>query len=302
MATLKIKQISGSTETRELSRSHPLTIGRQDFNDICIPEEGVARMHCRISWNKTGFEVTAATADGIEVNSTTVAHLLLSSGDTIRVGSCDLIFDDESNEPQVLAIEEARSLRKSSGKNEPPKKAIDDLSLYEGELDSDWQEELVPFSDNKDEEFRHPKRNSKTKSKPVAGPLAIKPVRPGEQEILKSPLVLSLTGGGLTLLLITGIFWFLTSRELSNRMYDRALAEMNDGQYTQAIASFERFIQQYPNHTLRRPAERGLAKGFVQKEISGATPGWKRGLERLNELIKTHRNEADFTSLHSSLI
>ena len=306
MATLKIKQISGSTETRELSRSHPLTIGRQDFNDICIPEEGVARMHCRISWNKTGFEVTAATADGIEVNSTTVAHLILSSGDTIRVGSCDLIFDDESNvpqvpAPQVPAVDEAPLPRKPRGKSEPPQKVIDDLSLYEGEIDSDWQQELIPFSDEDDEEIRYPQRNSKTKSKPLAGPLAIKPVRPGEQEILKSPLVLGLTGGGLTLLLITGIFWFLTSRELSNRMYDRAVAEMNDGQYTQAIASFERFIQQYPNHTLRRQAERGLAKGFVQKEISGATPGWKRGLERLNELIKTHRNEADFSSLHSSL-
>lgn len=221
MATLKIKQISGSTETRELSRSHPLTIGRQDFNDICIPEEGVARMHCRISWNKTGFEVTAATADGIEVNSTTVAHLILSSGDTIRVGSCDLIFYDESNGAQVPAVDEAHLPRKPKGKNEPPKKLIDDLSLYEGEIDSDWQKELVPFSDEDDEQIRRSKRNSKTKSKPMAGPLAIKPVRPGEQEILKSPLVLGLTGGGLTLLLITGIFWLLTSRELSNRMYDR---------------------------------------------------------------------------------
>jgi hypothetical protein len=76
---------------------------------------------------------------------------------------------------------------------------------------------------------------------------------------------------------------------------------MNGGQYSQSIATFEKFLREYPNHGLHRQALRGLAKAQVHKEISGATPSWKRGLERLNELIKSHRNESDFSDMHSSV-
>ena len=301
-AFLILRRLDGSTEQRELSRSQPLTIGRQSFNDICISEPDVAPMHCRVSWNKTGFEVTAATPAGVEVNSGSVAHMMLNSGDTIRVGSVDLIFEEEQHSGRD-APHEPQSSRKSGGKAESVEKSIKDLPLYEGKVLTESQAELEALQ-AADEDFfadAAPLPGKAPKQKPADGGIIGRPVRPGEQEILKSPLVLGLTGGGLVLLLVTGIFWFLISRETSNRLYDRAVAEMNDGQFTQSITTFERFIAQYPNHGLRRQADRGLAKAHVQKEISGASPTWKRGLERLNELIKAHRNESDFSALHSTL-
>ena len=301
-AFLILRRLDGSTEQRELSRSQPLTIGRQSFNDICISEPDVAPMHCRVSWNKTGFEVTAATPAGVEVNSGSVAQMMLNSGDTIRVGSVDLIFEEEQHSGRD-APHEPQSSRKSGGKAESVEKSIKDLPLYEGKVLTESQAELEALQ-AADEDFfadAAPLPGKAPKQKPADGGIIGRPVRPGEQEILKSPLVLGLTGGGLVLLLVTGIFWFLISRETSNRLYDRAVAEMNDGQFTQSITTFERFIAQYPNHGLRRQADRGLAKAHVQKEISGASPTWKRGLERLNELIKAHRNESDFSSLHPTL-
>ena len=305
-ASLILRRLDGSTELRELSRSQPLTIGRQSFNDICISEPDVAPMHCRVSWNKTGFEVTAATSAGVDVNSGSVAHMMLNSGDTIRVGSVDLIFEEEQPSGRD-ATHEAQSSRKSGGHTEPAEKLIDksakDLPLYEGKVLTESQAELEALQAADEDFFADPAPlpGKTPKQKPVDTGLIGRPVRPGEQEILKSPLVLGLAGGGLVLLLVTGIFWFLISRETSNRLYDRAVAEMNDGQFTQSITTFERFIAQYPNHGLRRQADRGLAKAHIQKEISGASPTWKRGLEKLNELIKAHRNESDFSDLHSSL-
>lgn len=122
--------------------------------------------------------------------------------------------------------------------------------------------------------------------------------RPGEQDILRSPLVLSLTLGGLVLVLISGIFWLLIGREQATRLYDRAVAELNDGQYAQSIASFEQFLQQYPGHSLGKQAGRGLDRARIQKEISGAVPAWKQGLDQLHAMIAHHRNEADFGDLH----
>jgi TolA-binding protein len=316
MASLRLRRMDGSTESVELSRSQPVTIGRQSFNDICVEEHDVAPMLCRVSWNKTGFEVTAATASGVEVNSNTVVHMLLQPGDTIHVGSCDLVFVDESgtgSEPDSHRSRKPGSKREPAPKPESAKqghtrraheeareeKPADDLSLFMGTVLTESQAEMPP--QGADDDLFETKPRSHPKSKIGGAGLGLRPVRPGEQEILKSPLVLTLAGGGLALLLITGIFWFLLSREQSNRLYDRAVAEMNAGQYSQSIATFEKFLQEYPTHGLRRQADRGLGKALIQKEISGAIPAWKRGLERLNELIKAHRNESDFSDLHLSL-
>lgn len=307
MAGLKLQHIDGSSEMRELSRSQPLSIGRQPFNDICIPESDVGPLHCRVSWNKSRFEVTAATPNGVEVNSTTVTQKDLKPGDVIRVGSLDLIFQDEAAIVKSVTsapspVSEPRHARKAHSKVEPAMKPVEELSLFDGEVQTESQALMDALHNNEElEEDWTLKDFKKSKAAPAPALSLNRPVRPGEQEVLKSPLVLGLSGGGLALLLITGIFWLFISREQSNRMYDRAVKEMTDGQYSQAITTFEKFIAENPKHGLRRQADRGLAKTHILKEISGGTPAWKRGLERLNELIKTHRSDSDFSDLHSSI-
>ncbi len=70
MASLEISFLSGKTQTIELSKQQPLSIGSHASNDLQIEDEGVATMQCRISWNKKGYEVVAATSDGVEINGT----------------------------------------------------------------------------------------------------------------------------------------------------------------------------------------------------------------------------------------
>lgn len=356
MPRLEICHVDGTVDRRELSPAQSLTIGKQQFNDVCVPEDGVAPIHCRVLWNKRAFEVTAATSMGVEVNGTPVTQARLRAGDTIRIGSLDLIYRDELApdhpedgtqgyqlrkdlerealrghprnpvgpavaQPQESADESKPAPRseRSKHRDEPTQKPADDLSLFEGkvytesqaikaydagELESPAEEYTAPIKLNplgnsysslaeREESLPEPYRPAALPSGPR--------VRPGEQDIFRSPLVVGLSLGGLVLMLVTGIFWFLIGREQATRLFDRAVAELNDGQYAQSIASFEQFLQQYSGHSLHKQAERGLGRALVQKEITGATPAWKRGLEQLHTLIANHRNEADFSEMQPVL-
>lgn len=336
MPILELHHANGIVEQRVLSRTQPLTIGRQPFNDICVSEDDVGAMHCRVLWNKVTFEVTAATGAGVEVNGTSVAHARLQPGDTVRVGSLDLYYlddaaaDDESaglkpRDPEVETLSRrpahARpdstrsSKREERPAPEPAPKPVEEMSLFGGPVYSESQAlqayEAGELSDDKSNATLKPpaashsassRRSDKMQPAERAAPALMSSLitraRPGEQEVLRSPLVLGLSLGGLVLALVAGIFWFLIGREQATRLYDRAVAELNDGQYAQSIASFEQFEQQYGGHSLQKQARRGLGRALVQKEISGATPAWKAGLEQLQALISHHRNESDFADLH----
>ncbi len=334
MPSLELQYADGRVTTCELSRTQPLTIGKQSFNDICVAGNDVGAMHCRVLWNKSAFEVTAATSDGVEVNGTTVAHARLSPGDVIRVGSLDLVYLDPTvaePEPDLQLREipeappplpkhrespkpthDAAPVKVRSDKREPVAPPQKETSLFEGpvytesqvmaayevvasvEEDSLSPTKLKPLPSSRSADSTHPQKSARYAG---MGMSLGSQVRPGQQDALRSPLVLGLSLGGLVLVLITGIFWFLISREQSTRLYDRAVAELNDGQYAQSITSFEQFLQQYSGHALHRQAERGLGKALVQKEIAGGTPAWKTGLEQVHGLISKHRNESDFADL-----
>eukprot|EP00456_Euglypha_rotunda_P056119 TRINITY_DN45_c0_g1_i1.p1 TRINITY_DN45_c0_g1~~TRINITY_DN45_c0_g1_i1.p1 ORF type:complete len:1196 (+),score=243.46 TRINITY_DN45_c0_g1_i1:7991-11578(+) len=332
MPALELHHVDGTIETRELSRTQPLTIGKQSFNDICISDEDVAAMHCRVLWNKSSFEVTAATPNGVDVNGTSVSQIRLRPGDIIRVGSLDLVYVDTTANPNVedsslvfQAIEPVvtskspgkprapvHTDRTAKGKEHTAQRPVEDMSLFDGPVLTDSQ--VIAASDANELNKHVPVAPGPTKvdSPSARGRPADRPVeatgrglqtraRPGEQDILRSPLVLGMSVAGIVLVLVTGVFWFLIGREQASRLYDRAVAELNEGQYAQSIASFEQFLQQYSGHSLHRQAERGLDRALVQREISGATPAWKRGLEQLQALISHHRNQPDFSELHPQI-
>lgn len=347
MPFLKLQYTDGSEEERELSRSQPLSVGRQSFNDICVPEDGVGAMHCRVSWNKTAFEVTAATATGVDVNGTSVARATLQSGDVVRVGSLDLVYLDPAavevadagfklveeadrgkgfaavKPPPPIpaaksAVSEVKSSRteKSKRSSEPPAKPVEDMSLFMGPVYTQSQELPVATFDDEDDEVEADAGQSRlgrlSSSQPMRSVAPSKPDRavlsvptgrrrPGEQDIFTSPLVMGLSVGGVILLLVTGIFWFLMAREQASRLFAQAQSELSNGQAAQAVISFETFVKTYPRHALRRQVDRGLDQSLVQKETTGAAPAWKRGLEQLQKLISNHRAESDFADMHSTL-
>ena len=348
MPFLKLQYADGSEQERELSRSQPLAIGRQSFNDICVPEDGVGAMHCRVGWNKTAFEVTAATAGGIDVNGTSVARATLQPGDVIRVGSLDLVYldpaavavadtsfklVDEADRGKGVtaekplpplpstksAVSEVKSPRSEKSQRPPVPPVVrpaEDMSLFKGAVYTQSQElPVAAFDDGDDDdetESGQPRLERLSSSQPMRSVAPLKPDRsvlsvptgrrrPGEQDIFTSPLVMGLSIGGVVLLLVTGIFWFLMAREQASRLFTQAQSELSNGQAAQAVISFETFVKTYPRHALRRQVDRGLDQALVQKETTGTSPAWKRGLEQLQKLISNHRAESDFAEMHPTL-
>src|ERR1700685_785276 len=92
MLDLEIRYGSGRPQLQSISKFQPISIGSHGSNDICINEPDVAPIHCRVSWNKTGYEVAAANADGVDLNGTLVRHSGLKGGDVLRIGSADVIL------------------------------------------------------------------------------------------------------------------------------------------------------------------------------------------------------------------
>lgn len=92
MSKLEIRYFTGDVEERELSKSQPVSIGRHSSNDVCIDEEDVGVMHCRIAWNKDAYELVAAGPEGVELNGSAVKNTPLETGDILRVGTVDIEF------------------------------------------------------------------------------------------------------------------------------------------------------------------------------------------------------------------
>ncbi|QDV51326.1 outer membrane protein assembly factor BamB family protein [Gimesia fumaroli] len=127
-------------------------------------------------------------------------------------------------------------------------------------------------------------------------------VRPGERQIVRSPLVLSLTGGAVLLTLTALTFWFIIGRDTAKRHYDAAVQEMEAGKYAQAIQLFEYFLENYNKSDYSDEARILLSKSLVEKEISGSTPAWNAGLDATNKFIKKHRDDANFKELYPTLV
>lgn len=92
MSSIEILQPDGETDAIALSKTQTVSIGRHVTCDVRIDEEDVAVLHCRIAWSGSGYEVTAANPNGVDLNGSLVRHQLLRDGDVLRIGSVDLVM------------------------------------------------------------------------------------------------------------------------------------------------------------------------------------------------------------------
>lgn len=304
MPQIEVHFTDGRKKEFPLSRKAPLTIGAQAFNDISIADAGLSPLHCRIGWNKSGYEVTAATPKGVDLNGTIVEHAFLKPGDVLRVGSCDLYYrgDGETSSKKGEAAKPAESAPKPAPEKEPPPPPPES-SIFEGQVLVD--DEAIESAEESIDELPVLKRAEKEKPAPLATGLAGQVgrelqggrKRPGEQEIFKSPLVLGLGGGSVVLLLIAGTIWFLMGRETSAQLFAQAEQELSEAKYSQAIEHFELYVTRYPASGRTKSAKLQAAKARVQKELAGATPAWSLAWERLQGLVREYRNSPDYNDL-----
>lgn len=128
-----------------------------------------------------------------------------------------------------------------------------------------------------------------------------KAVRPGEQEITKSPLVLGLGIVALVLALLSLTYWFMIGRSTLERELAAIDEQVTAGQYAGAIQSLEGFIRNHPSGKTTNEAKIKLGKVRIDKEVKGAAPDWKLALAAFNQFIQDCREVPDFANENDNL-
>ena len=174
----------------------------------------------------------------------------------------------------------------------------DDIEEYDDDI-----EEIDDEFDDVDD--KRPIADSANSKRGTVGRLADSlsgpPARPGEQDIVRSPFVLTLIVGTVILLLLGGIFWFMIARESASRRFDAAQEELDQGKYSQAVAQFDDFLKIYPDHSLTPPARMARGRALILREISGSAPAWSPGVERLQDFVNELRDVDGFSEEHENI-
>lgn len=98
-------------------------VGQLPSSDIQVDADGVAPVHCRISWKRKNFEVTAVSAEGVQFNGSTIRNKVLLPGDVLRVGDVEIVLLAESRQaetPAPLAAPEPQAKPNFSGEDDRP--------------------------------------------------------------------------------------------------------------------------------------------------------------------------------------
>jgi outer membrane protein assembly factor BamB len=119
-------------------------------------------------------------------------------------------------------------------------------------------------------------------------------VRPGEQEALRSPFILGMLGLTLALVLAAGAIYLVIGRETTQQDYAAAKAEFDAKRYDQSAELFEKYLRDHPRDGHVDEAQYQMWNARVLKEIGGASPAWKRGLEEVDKYVEANRDRHDF--------
>ncbi|MBI3866327.1 MAG: PQQ-binding-like beta-propeller repeat protein [Planctomycetia bacterium] len=338
MPVLEIRRRTGAIETRALSKQAPLMVGQLPTNDIHVDADGVAPVHCRISWNRRQYEVASVSPEGVQFNGSTVSFSPLASGDVIRVGDVDIVMledqrDDgehglspQPDEAQPLdshaklrpitedelpvrsfrfqdpaaaasaAPEDAMSPAPPDSRPNPPVESRVGMHRV-AHVELDFANLARQESHAAPADAEHSATAAARIKQSLAGPR----VRPGEQDPLRSPLVIGLAVGAFLLLVSAASIWFVLSRERAQKQYQLAESQLRTGQFAEAIAGFEQFLRDYPSHKLAPQARAEIGTAQVEQAIAGATPAWDKGLEAIQKYVDANRSNPQFEDPASPL-
>ena len=440
MALLEILSPSGRVRKTELNAGKPLSIGRSASSDVRVDADGVAPLHCRISWDGDGYSLSSGTPDGVEVNGRLRAEAQLKPGDVLRIGPANFTFRDPDAAPgpdgngsaeiglaplseeelptflrdsgkakAAVAGQKAAAAEKARGRADAERKAERARQDAEKQARRDAAKRAAekqrvaeknspraaasgaaatappPAADAEPEAAAAPKATRPAPppeapaadpdddfddANPMGGGLAalaalagddgdedradplaalaedaagdgaggaadddaVQPVllggprevaggpagggagltahirrlggppkRPGEQEVVKSPLVLWTAGGVLTLAIAALALWLLIGRDAAQQLYDAAEVERESGRFTQAVQRYEQFLTEFPTSPLRPEARGNLGRSRVERQISGSNPNWPGGVLEIDRFVRENRDSEEYPRLKPEL-
>ncbi|MFN8709462.1 MAG: PQQ-binding-like beta-propeller repeat protein [Planctomyces sp.] len=120
------------------------------------------------------------------------------------------------------------------------------------------------------------------------------PSRPGEQEVIRSPMILGLGGTALGLALLAGLFYYIINREGESRRLQEAMTALEQKKYAEAELLFDRFLETYPKTEFSDTARLSRYKSVIEKHIMTTTPDVSSGLKELEALVRSGKDLKGF--------
>ncbi len=315
MPVLLIQNASGETEILELSKHVPGAIGRHSSNDVRVDDPDVHVLHCRVSWNSRGYEVVAGSSAGVEVNGKKSTSAVLTLGDCVQVGSVGLFYYDRRDQAEAALrgedvvqdvtvdnprtpVDLGRAVRRAMEPQPEPEPDPVDKPVRGRALPPRAPSEYFAVRDSEEAIPVEPEVQAPAAPPaPIPNLFSSKPVRPGEQDVMRSPLVMTLGIGFVILVMMSLALWFVIGRDSSEKAYQSAVIELEQQRFSQAITLFEEFLKVYPDHYHAAAARHALGLAKVEQPIAGAVPAWDRGLKGLDEFVTKHRREREFSEV-----
>ncbi len=119
--------------------------------------------------------------------------------------------------------------------------------------------------------------------------------RPGDEDTIRSPLILTLLGGSAILILAAVTFYFLAWRQTTADEFKAAQQLYNEQKFAPAIKALDQFVAFHPRDPLADDAEVLADLARIDQQIVGGAPKWELGLSALSEFISRHRDDDDFS-------
>ena len=87
-----------------------ITIGRSDDRTICLKDPTVSTLHCKLTRNGDKYVIAdAGSTNGTKVNGNPLtAEYELQSGDTVRIGAFELLYDTE-DKTMTMSIQKTQT-------------------------------------------------------------------------------------------------------------------------------------------------------------------------------------------------
>ena len=319
MAMLEVHDGQGRVLRLQLTRDSPLMLGSSPKADVVIPGDGVFPFHARIRWraSKHSYRVEGfPDVEYILVNGRRMRSTQLGMGDEIEIGSHH-IFVTAVNDDEVPVRKSPEDERTKILAHPTPSVERKVLPRTKFEPEAESAAGTLVFSEEELEEnlksrmkaavkvdAKKPQEQSET---PVRGwkrlfyLFSAKANAPGREEVFSSPLVVGLIA---TFVVLVGVGFGLRvviARTTASRLFLQARENLDVGDYRNAIARFDEFLNANPDDKHAGEARVHRAMANVRQYASAAGASWSLALEAEKSMIESVGEEEAFKDSSTEL-
>lgn len=119
-------------------------------------------------------------------------------------------------------------------------------------------------------------------------------VRPGEQDPLKSPLVLGLLAGCALLVLLGFTFYFIAFRRIAETEFAQAKALVDEGKYKAGMEALQDFIEFFPKDEKAPEAAMLIGLARIDQQVGAGASNYAEGVKSIREFVSQNSAEKNF--------